>query len=103
MQLDVGANCHDFWDKHLFYVLLVIPTSVHVTGRSNFSDAGVGLVPIMFPDYLPLPSLDPAQCIPTDRKNTLYLSALKCIAVFVEPPMKTSHHAPSTIIKATHF
>ena len=52
MQVDGGANCHDFWDKHIFYVLFIRTTSVHFDGGSNFSDTGVGLVPFMFRGFL---------------------------------------------------
>ena len=59
MQVDGGANCHDFWDKHLFYVLFYRTTSVHVSGRSIFSVSGVGLVLVMLPGSPTLKSLAP--------------------------------------------
>ena len=36
MTVDGGDNFHYFGYKHLFYILFVIPTSVHVSGRSTF-------------------------------------------------------------------
>ena len=56
MRFDGGANCHAFWDDHLFYVLFVRTISVHVSGDYTFSAHGVGLVPVMFPGSMTLRS-----------------------------------------------
>ena len=42
------SNRRDFLDKHLFYVLFVIPAYVHVAVGSTFSGAGMGLVPVNY-------------------------------------------------------
>ena len=70
MRVYGGANCRDFYDEHLFNVLFVRPNSVHVSGGSTFSAAGVGLVPVMFPGSSTLHSLDPAYWNPRDHKKT---------------------------------
>ena len=82
MQVDGGDNCHTFWDKKLFYVLFVRPTSDHVAGGSTFSSTGVGLVSVMLTVSLTIHSLAPAYCTPTDFTNTLSLSALKLYSFF---------------------
>ena len=86
MRVDGGANCRDFWDKHLLYVLFVRPTSVHVSDGSTFSAAGVGLVPLMLPGFLTFHSLDTAYWTPTERTNTLYPITLKLYSGFCGPP-----------------
>ena len=82
MRVGGGSNCHEFGDKHIFYVLYVIPISVFDAGGSNFSDAGMGLVPIMFPGSTTLHALDPYYWTPTDLTNTLSISALKLYSSF---------------------
>ena len=82
MQLDVGANCHDFWDKNLFYVLLFRRTSVHVAGGSIVSAAGTSLITVMFPGYMTLYSLITAYWNPKKRTKTLSLISLKLYSSF---------------------
>ena len=83
MRVDGGDNCHAFWDKHLFYILFFIPTSVHVAGGSTFSTTVVGLIFVMLPGYPTLHSSDKYYWNPIDRTNTLYLSALNMYSEFI--------------------
>ena len=46
MQVYGGSNCQAFGDKHLFYALFVITTSVHVADGYTFSAASVGFLPV---------------------------------------------------------
>ena len=82
MQVDGGDNCHVFGDKHLFYILFVRPTSVHVDEGSTLSASDVGLVPVIYPGYPALHSLSPAYRTPTERINALSLSTLKLYSSF---------------------
>ena len=82
MWVDGGANCHGFGDKHLFCILFVRTTYVHISGGSTFSDAGVGLVPVVFPGYPALHSLAPAYWTLTDCINTLFISSPKLYSLF---------------------
>ena len=82
MIVDGGANFHDFWDKHLFYVLFDITNYVHVDSGSTLSSAGVGLVPVILPGSLTLHSLATEYWTPTDHINTLSLSAIKLYSGF---------------------
>ena len=66
-----GGNCHAFWDKQLFYILVVRINSVNVTGVSTFSASGVVLVPVKLPGSNTLYSLGTYYWAPTDRTNTL--------------------------------
>ena len=54
MRVYGGANCHAFWDYHLFYVLFVKTNYVHVAGGSTFSADSVDLVPVIFPGSMTL-------------------------------------------------
>ena len=71
-----------FGDKHLFYVLFVRPTSVHVSGNYTFSEDVIGLVPVMLPGSTTFHSLDTSYCTPTDRTKPFYFRALKLYSVF---------------------
>ena len=82
MRVYGGDNYHAFWDKHLFYVLFVRPTSIYVYGGPTFSDDGVGLVPIILPGSPKLYSLAPDYWTPTDLTRTLSLSAVKLYSGF---------------------
>ena len=82
MRVGGGANCHDFVDKHLFYGLFGRPTSIHVAGGSTFSVDIVGLVTVVLPGYLTLHLFAPDYWTPTDRTNTLSISALKLYRFF---------------------
>ena len=103
MWVDGGANFHYFWDKHLFYVLFVIPTSVHVSGGYNLSADCIVMVPVMLPGYMTLHSLVIAYWTPTYRTNTLSISDLNLYRIFLGTPMKPFHHATSATLKATNF
>ena len=92
MQVDGGANCHGFWDKHLFYILFVRPTSIHDAGGSTFSSSGVGLLHVMLPGYPTLHVLAPDYWTPKYHTNTLSLSALKFHIGFIG----ASHEALSS-------
>ena len=54
MRVYGGSNFCAFGFKHLFYLLFVGPTYVHVSGGSTFSDSVVGLVPVLFTGSLTL-------------------------------------------------
>ena len=82
VQVDGRANSRSFWYNHLFYVLFVRPTSVHVAGVSTFSASDVCLVRFLFPGSLTLHSLSPSYCTPTDSINTLSLVILKFYSFF---------------------
>ena len=101
MRVDGGSNCHDFWYNHLFYLLFVRPTSVHVSGGSIFLAAGVGVVHVKLPGFHTLHSLDPAYWTPIYCTNTFSISALNSYSEFLRPPMKLSHLSPSASPKAT--
>ena len=92
MRFDGEANFHAFWDKHKFYVLLLIFNYVHVAGSSTLSSSNVGLVPIMSPGYLILHSLDTAYWIPTEHTNNPPLKIIKLYGNFCG----TSHEALSS-------
>ena len=78
--------------KHLFYVLFVRPTSVHVSGGSTFSPDGVGLVPLMLPGYTTLKSLSLSYYNPTYCTNTFSFSSIKFYSGF----RRASHEALSS-------
>ena len=82
--MDVGANCHAFWDQHAFFALFQHQTSVQVAGGSKFQAHGVGLVPIVFPGSTKICSLAPAHWEPSDSANTSLLGALKTHSGFTQ-------------------
>ena len=83
MWVDGGDNYHYFGDKHLFNILFVRPTYVHVTVISTFSDSGVVLVPVNFPGSHTLHSLSPEYWNPTYLTNILSLISLKFYSGFL--------------------
>ena len=101
MLVDGGLDCRDFLDKHLFYILFGSLTSVHVSGGSTLSAAGVVLIPVMFPGYPTLHLFDPSYWIPTDRTKTLSISALKFIEALLGPPMNLYNLTHSATLKTT--
>ena len=65
-----GDKCHDFWDKHLLYVLFIHNNYVQIYGGSTFSTASMGPDPVKLPGSNKLHSLDLAHLNPTQCKNT---------------------------------
>ena len=100
MRIDGGSNCHDFWGKHLFYILFVRPISGQVDGSSTFSDTVVGMVPVMLTYYTTLHSLEPAYWNPHTKQTISTYEPSSFIEVFVGL-IKLYNLAPSETLTAT--